>query len=179
MLPRVYLDHNATAPLRAEARDAMLSWLERGGGNPSSVHAEGRAARAALEDAAVVFVSKSGSTAEVQVGLAHVRRACADRELELGPRAIAVTCEDSALDRLAQQEGWRGRLPMWSWVGGRTSIFSSAALLTAQFAGADVEGFLEGARLMDAETRRENPLENPAALLALAWPGRRVQRVQY
>ncbi|MBD90502.1 MAG: glucose-6-phosphate isomerase [Deltaproteobacteria bacterium] len=125
--------------------------------------------RAKLEDAAVVFVSKSGSTAEVQVGLAHVRRACADRELELGPRAIAVTCEDSALDRLAQQEGWRGRLPMWSWVGGRTSIFSSAALLTAQFAGADVDAFLEGARLMDAETRRENPLENPAALLALAW----------
>ena len=51
MLPRAYLDHNATAPLRAEARQAMLSWLERGGGNPSSVHAEGRAARAALEDA--------------------------------------------------------------------------------------------------------------------------------
>jgi glucose-6-phosphate isomerase len=123
----------------------------------------------ALEDSAVVFVSKSGATAEVQVGLAHVRATCAARELQLSSRAVAVTCEDSALDRMAQQEGWRGSLPVWPWVGGRTSLFSSAALLTAQVAGVDIEGLLEGARLMDIATRRENPKENPAALLALAW----------
>jgi len=47
---RVYLDHNATAPLRAEAREAMVSALDLVG-NPSSVHAEGRAAKGLVEHA--------------------------------------------------------------------------------------------------------------------------------
>lgn len=47
---RIYLDHNAGAPLRPEARAAMLAVFDRGG-NASSVHAEGRAARATVEKA--------------------------------------------------------------------------------------------------------------------------------
>jgi len=47
---RTYLDHNATAPLRPEAKQAMLAALDAGG-NASSVHAEGRAARKLLDDA--------------------------------------------------------------------------------------------------------------------------------
>ncbi|MCH9807037.1 MAG: cysteine desulfurase [Alphaproteobacteria bacterium] len=47
---RTYLDYNATAPLRAEAREAMLVALDLSG-NPSSVHAEGRKARAIVEAA--------------------------------------------------------------------------------------------------------------------------------
>ncbi len=47
---RVYLDHAATTPLRSEARAAMLDALDRGALNPSSPHAEGRAARALLDD---------------------------------------------------------------------------------------------------------------------------------
>ncbi|MGD9844516.1 MAG: cysteine desulfurase family protein [Variibacter sp.] len=50
MRRRIYLDWNATAPLRAEARAAMLAALDIGG-NASSVHAEGRAARALIETA--------------------------------------------------------------------------------------------------------------------------------
>lgn len=50
MKPRSYLDHNATSPLRPEARAAMVAALDRFG-NPSSVHAEGRAAREIVEDA--------------------------------------------------------------------------------------------------------------------------------
>ena len=46
----VYLDYNATAPIRPEAREAVLAALEIGA-NPSSTHAAGRAARAALERA--------------------------------------------------------------------------------------------------------------------------------
>ncbi len=46
---RTYLDHNATSPLRPVARAAMLSAWEVGG-NASSVHAEGRAARKLLDD---------------------------------------------------------------------------------------------------------------------------------
>ena len=47
---RVYLDWNATAPLRQEARGAMLAAMDVVG-NPSSVHAEGRAAKAIVEKA--------------------------------------------------------------------------------------------------------------------------------
>ena len=47
---RTYLDWNATAPLRPEARVAMTDALDLVG-NPSSVHAEGRAARRAVDQA--------------------------------------------------------------------------------------------------------------------------------
>jgi len=47
---RTYLDWNATAPLRSEARAAMLAALDIVG-NPSSPHAEGRRSRAIIEDA--------------------------------------------------------------------------------------------------------------------------------
>jgi len=47
---RVYLDHNATAPLRPEARESMIAAMDVVG-NPSSVHAEGRAAKAVVEKA--------------------------------------------------------------------------------------------------------------------------------
>src|SRR5438105_4710562 len=45
----IYLDYNATTPLCAAARDAMLPYLDRHFGNPSSVHAAGREARAAID----------------------------------------------------------------------------------------------------------------------------------
>jgi cysteine desulfurase len=50
MTERAYLDYNATAPLRPEAGEAMVAALSLCG-NPSSVHAEGRTARAAIETA--------------------------------------------------------------------------------------------------------------------------------
>ena len=48
---RIYLDHNATTPLRNEVVDAMLPVLREGFGNPSSTHAEGAAARKLVERA--------------------------------------------------------------------------------------------------------------------------------
>ncbi|HEX7205768.1 MAG TPA: cysteine desulfurase family protein [Xanthobacteraceae bacterium] len=50
MTDRIYLDWNATAPLRPQARAAALAALDSSG-NPSSVHAEGRAARRLIEEA--------------------------------------------------------------------------------------------------------------------------------
>jgi cysteine desulfurase len=50
MTEPVYLDHNATAPLRDAARDAALEAMAATG-NASSVHAAGRRARALIEDA--------------------------------------------------------------------------------------------------------------------------------
>jgi cysteine desulfurase len=50
MTERIYLDWNATAPLRTEARAAMIAALDEVG-NPSSVHHEGRTARRLIEQA--------------------------------------------------------------------------------------------------------------------------------
>ncbi|HWD39734.1 MAG TPA: cysteine desulfurase family protein [Fimbriimonas sp.] len=44
---RVYLDHAATSPLRPEAREAMLPWLDSG--NASTLYAEGRTAKLAID----------------------------------------------------------------------------------------------------------------------------------
>ena len=58
----VYLDANATEPLRPEARDALAAALEVVG-NPSSVHAAGRAARRILEDAREALAARFGARA--------------------------------------------------------------------------------------------------------------------
>lgn len=63
MNQRSYLDYNATAPLRDEVRDAVIAALSLEG-NPSSVHAEGRAARAAIEAARVKVARLVGARAE-------------------------------------------------------------------------------------------------------------------
>ena len=47
----IYLDHNATTPLREEVLEAMLPYLRQAFGNASSLHSFGRAARKAIETA--------------------------------------------------------------------------------------------------------------------------------
>ena len=59
MPTRVYLDHNATAPLHPAAREAMCAAFDLCG-NASSVHAEGRAARAVIETARVEIGAFAG-----------------------------------------------------------------------------------------------------------------------
>lgn len=49
MSERVYFDHNATTPVSKVVQDKVLSWISHYG-NPSSIHAEGRAAKALLRD---------------------------------------------------------------------------------------------------------------------------------
>ncbi len=60
--PTVYLDHAATAPLRPEVLDAMVPVLRDVWGNPSSAHATGRAARAALDGARERIAAALGAT---------------------------------------------------------------------------------------------------------------------
>lgn len=62
-MTRSYLDWNATAPLRPEARAAMLEALNTVG-NPSSVHAEGRRARRLVENAREQVAALVGATAK-------------------------------------------------------------------------------------------------------------------
>ena len=58
-MARIYADHAGTSPLLPAAKEAMMPWLE-GGGNPSSVHHEGRQAKAALDAAREVVATSIG-----------------------------------------------------------------------------------------------------------------------
>ncbi len=65
MPDRIYLDHAATTPVRPEVRDAMLPFLgEAAFGNPSSAHAFGRSARAAVEHAREQVAGAVGAEAQ-------------------------------------------------------------------------------------------------------------------
>src|SRR6056300_1360935 len=90
LMARIYLDHNATMPLRPEARAAMIAAMDVMG-NPSSVHAEGRAAKALIERARrqvadfigvrpneVIFTS--GATEAAAMATAGKELACVDIE---------------------------------------------------------------------------------------------------
>ncbi len=61
---RIYLDHNATTPVRPEVVDAMAEVLGGVHGNPSSVYEEGQAARARLEAARAQVASVLGATSD-------------------------------------------------------------------------------------------------------------------
>ena len=120
-----------------------------------------------LEETLVVCISKSGGTAETRNALIETQAAFARAEVDFESRAIAVSGEGSQLWNSAA--GWRARVPMWDWVGGRTSLASAVGVLPMLLQGVDADAFLEGAALMDAHTRRATVEENPAAMLALAW----------
>ncbi len=84
----IYLDHAATTPLRREALDAMLPFLGEEFGNPSSPHAWGRRARAALDEA-------------------HERIAAA---IGAGPREIVLTSGGTeALNLAIKGAAWGGK----------------------------------------------------------------------
>ncbi len=96
---RVYLDWNATAPLRPQARAAMLAAMDLVG-NPSSVHGEGRAARALVERArgqvlralgaeGAELVFTASATEAAALALAGRGISCAGVEHD----AVAAWCE--------------------------------------------------------------------------------------
>ena len=96
---RVYLDWNATTPLRPEAKAAMLAAMDVMG-NPSSVHAEGRAARGVIERAraqvaqalgadGAEIIFTSGATEAASLACAGRRLVCAAVEHE----AVLAWCE--------------------------------------------------------------------------------------
>ena len=83
--PRVYLDHNATAPLRPQAKTAALEVLAFAA-NPSSVHAEGRRALACVENARRQVASLVGSSPDRVVFTSGATEAA---HLALSPETIA------------------------------------------------------------------------------------------
>ena len=70
MNTRAYFDWNATAPLKAEARTAMISVMSNLG-NPSSIHTQGRAAKAII-DTATSLCLKVGIIVQRTIGLIMV-----------------------------------------------------------------------------------------------------------
>ncbi|MGI3211650.1 cysteine desulfurase family protein [Roseovarius tibetensis] len=83
-MARVYLDYNATAPLRPEAREAMIAAMDLVG-NPSSVHAEGRAAKGVVERAraqvAAAFGAEGADVIFTSGATESAALACAGRDL--------------------------------------------------------------------------------------------------
>ena len=122
-----------------------------------------------LAQTLVLVVSKSGGTPETRNGMLEVQKAYRDAGLTFATHAVAITQEGSKLDQIAKEDGWLKSFPMWDWVGGRTSVLSAVGLLPAALQGIRTEDLLSGAAAMDHLTRRTNPLQNPAALLALMW----------
>ena len=117
-----------------------------------------------------VVVSKSGGTRETANGLTVARHEYehhAGGPLDFDKHAAAVTKPGSQLDRDA--ETWLARFPIWDFVGGRTSLFSSVGMLPARLLGFDSHELRSGARDMDGATRGRDLHNNPALLLAATW----------
>jgi cysteine desulfurase len=113
----IYLDYNATTPLCDAAREAMLPYLGRYFGNPSSVHAAGREARAAIDNArdklAALLRAKSGeiiftggATESCNLAVLGLARSSSSR----GGHIISNKAEHHAvlhpLEHLEQHEGF-------------------------------------------------------------------------
>ena len=104
-MERAYLDWNATTPLRADARAAMAQAMDIFG-NPSSVHAEGRAAKALIERARAQVATALGADGADIVFTSSATEsaalACTGRDLQCGPvehDAVASWCKtDLAVD---------------------------------------------------------------------------------
>ncbi|HBB82578.1 MAG TPA: aminotransferase [Sulfitobacter sp.] len=92
---RAYLDHNATTPLRAEARAAMLAAMDLPG-NPSSVHAEGRAAKAMVERARTQVAGLVGCD-PVDVIFTSGATEAAALAVSLGARVVTSAVEHDAV----------------------------------------------------------------------------------
>jgi glucose-6-phosphate isomerase len=122
-----------------------------------------------LQDALLIVISKSGGTPETRNCMLELRRIVETQGLQFAPRAVAITMHGSKLHQLAVGENWLKTLPMWDWVGGRTSITSAVGLLPGALIGMDVRAFLAGAAAMDDATRREDVWQNPATMLAAFW----------
>lgn len=122
-----------------------------------------------LDRTLCIVISKSGGTKETRNGMLIAKAAYEKASLNFGKHTVAVTMEDSELDKYAIQNKWLRRFPMWDWIGGRTSELSAVGLLPAALQGLDIDGLLSGAAAVDKQTRQKNVKINPAMQLAAAW----------
>ena len=146
---RVYLDHNATSPLRDEVVESMTRVLRDLYGNPSSVHEEGRSARAAVDRARESVASligvevedvlfTAGATEANNTVLLGLARAHAGTTRHLVTSATEHPSVEVPLEVL-EREGWR-----------------------VTRVGVDSEGLLD-------EGQFEQAIESEPALVSILW----------
>lgn len=122
---RLYLDHAATTPILPQARAAMVEALANWS-NPSSPHGDGRAARAALEDARrrigaalgwggqIIFTSGASEAIAIALGRVKADRVLTspvehDSVLRVTPHAERLQVDANGLLRLSRRHGDEGR----------------------------------------------------------------------
>ena len=169
MADLLYADHHATTPLDPGVYEAMRPWLAGLAANPSSVHAPGRAARAAVENAraevagligadpaGIVFTSGGTEADNLAVrGGARAARAADPSRLEVrytaaehaAVREAALSLAADGFTALELPVDAQGVPPGGSGAGPRTALVS--AILASNETGAVFEGlaaFAEDAR---------------------------------
>jgi len=117
----------------------------------------------------VVVVSKSGGTKETRNGMLEIKNFFEKHDLVFEKQAVAITGEGSALDQIAVENKWIARIPMFDYIGGRTSQMAAVGLFPAALQGIDIDEFLLGAAAMDKWTRTKDVKKNPAAMMASLW----------
>ena len=168
--PAIYLDHNAAAPLRPEARDALLAALSLTG-NPSSVHAHGRALRDAIETGRRQVARLAGAESRQVVFTSSATEALT-QAIVAGARtfsagAIALSAgEHAAVSKAAEASG----LPLWT-IGLDAHGCIDLDQLAAALARADAEGMtlLVAVHWVNNETGVVQPM---GAINALVGPTR-------
>jgi cysteine desulfurase len=165
---RTYLDHNATAPMRPEVAEAVARALALPG-NPSSVHAEGRAARAAVERAReqvaalvgaqpknVVFTS-GGTEAANAVLSPSLRRVGEEGASLFLPGAVEHVCglegHGFPADAVARIPVDRNGVVDLAWLEARLARHEGRALVSVQLANNEtgvVQPVAEAAALVRA-----------------------------
>lgn len=182
--PRLYLDHAASSPLAPQAWAAMERVLTTLHGNPSSPHAEGRAAKDALEEARthvaaalgcrpreVVFTSGGTEAANLALCGAARARAAVSRRVVLS--AVEHPCVADAAAALAGEGFEVVRVP----VDGRGQVdpeaFAAAAAPGAALACLMLANHETGNRLpVTAVAERLGALRVPLLVDAALGPGR-------
>jgi len=155
---RVYLDHNATSPLRDEVVESMTRVLRGVHGNPSSVHEEGRSARAAVDRArdsvaALIGVAAedvlftAGATEANNTVLLGILRAREDDIRHIVTSAVEHPSVEAPLGAL-EGEGWR-----------------------VTRVGVDAEGLLD-------EREFEEAIQSDTALVSILWANNETGVVQ-
>src|SRR6516165_10589042 len=155
-MDRVYLDWNATAPLRAEARQAMISALQLCG-NPSSVHAEGRSARRLVEDARAIAADAVGAS----------------------PRNVIFTSGGTEANALALRPGLRrgSSAPVERLLV--SAIEHASVLVGGSFSAPSVESIpVTGSGLVDLGRLRALLVDRPPALVSIMLANNETGAVQ-
>lgn len=91
-MPRAYLDHASTSPVRPAVAEAMARWLREPHGDPGRIHAEGMAARVAVEEARERVAAAFGARAREVVFTSGATEAIAMATWGAAERGDDIVC---------------------------------------------------------------------------------------